>query len=141
MTPSAPTPAPAEPPRQPRRQLHENALSTPKSTFRAAHARQAPRRAVQPTKQQQEVEWPISCLFERAEPFKTTFEHIQANVGPIAALNKAGLMSMHRMLGALGRVSDQKPIITHRRQAFIPGIYNAYIPRAAQMSEHRGAQS
>jgi len=30
-------------------------------------------------------------FFQRAEPFKTTFEHIQANVGPIAALKKIGL--------------------------------------------------
>jgi len=80
-------------------------------------------------------------FFKRAEPFKTTFEHIQANVGPIAALNKAGLTFTHRMFGALGRVSDQNPMAAHCRQAFTPGICSVYIPRAAQMSKHRGAQS
>ena len=80
-------------------------------------------------------------FFQRAEPLKTTFEHIQANVGPIAALNKDGFTCTHRMFGPLGHVSDQKPMVTHRTEAFIPGIRNFYIRRAAQMSEHRGAQS
>ena len=56
-------------------------------------------------------------------------------------MNKDGLTCTHRMFGALGRVSDQKPMVTHRSQAFIPGICSVYIRRAAQMSEHRGAQS
>jgi len=80
-------------------------------------------------------------FFQRAEPFKTTFEHIQANMGSIAALNKDGSTCTLRMFGALGRVSDQKPMVARRRHAFITGICNVYIPRAAQMSEHRGAQS
>ena len=54
-------------------------------------------------------------------------------------MNKDGLTCTHRTFGALGRVSDQKPMVTHRSQAFIPGICNVYIRRAAQMSEHRGA--
>ena len=62
-------------------------------------------------------------------------------MGPIAALNKAGLTFTHRMIGALGRVSDQKLMVTHRRQAPISGICSVYILRAAQMSEHRGARS
>ena len=66
---------------------------------------------------------------------------IQANVEPIAALNKDGLTCTHRMFGPLGRVSDEKPMVTHRTQAFIPEICNVYFRRAAQMSEHRGAQS
>jgi len=56
-------------------------------------------------------------------------------------LNKDGLTFTHRMFGTLGRVSDRKPMVTHRRQAFIPGICNVYIRGAAQMSEHRDAQS
>jgi len=51
------------------------------------------------------------------------------------------LHDIPEMRCALGRVSDQKPMVTQRRQAFIPGIRNVCIPRAAQMSEHRGAQS
>jgi len=50
-------------------------------------------------------------FYQRAEPFKTTFKHIQANVGPIGALNKVGLTFTYRMFGALGRVSDQKPMV------------------------------
>jgi len=65
-------------------------------------------------------------FFQRAEPFKTTFEHIQANVRPITALNKVGLTFTHRIFGALGHVSDQKPMVTHRRQAFIPGTCSVY---------------
>ena len=51
------------------------------------------------------------------------------------------LHDIPEMRCALGRVSDQKPMVTQRRQAFIPRIRNVCIPRAAQMSEHRGAQS
>jgi len=81
---------------------------------------------------------PFFNNLSRLRPLLST---IQANMGPIAALNKDGLMFTHRMFRALGRVSDEKPMVTHRRQAFIPGICNDYTRCAAQMSEHRGAQS
>ena len=81
---------------------------------------------------------PFFNELSRLRPLLST---IQANMGPIAASNEDGLTFTYRMFGALGRVSYQKPMVTHRSQAFIPGICDVYIRRAAQMSEHRGAQS
>ena len=100
------------------------------------------RRAFQPTKQKKEIEEPTSChLCDELSRLRPLLRTIQANVGPIAALNKDGLTCTHRMFGPVGRASDQKPMATHRTQAATPGICSVYIHRAAQMSEHRGAQS
>jgi len=66
---------------------------------------------------------------------------IQADAGPIAASKKGGLTLTQRLFGTLGRISNPKPMVTHHIQAFAPGISSGCVRRAAQMSEHRGAQS
>ena len=80
-------------------------------------------------------------FFNELSHLRPLLSTIQANVGPIAALNKDGLTFTYRMFGALGRVSDQKTNVTLHSKAFVPGICDVYIRRAAQISEHRGAQS
>ena len=80
-------------------------------------------------------------FFLRVGPLKATFEHHTGRRGGNRCFEEGGLTFTQRLFGALGRISNPKPMVMHHSGFFVPGICSVCIRRAAQMSEQRDAQS